>query len=238
MKSLDAGLNSKNEKYSVFYTLSDIRRYPRFIDKSLESIEKFVEPKNIIIVYTPPLNTEHIEKLKSRGYQVHIKPKPEVDWRFAAKNYLCDVETENLFFIDCDTIIYKDIIQLLSENNYLFAARVGRTSSVGNEVWENTFEKFNLKPLPMFNSGFMIFRKNLHNQIKKDWMKYLKMYLSCELEMPHKDRTMINQHALTLAISQHVPEPRIWYLGEEHHSYTENKDTYVYHKLGMTHNIK
>lgn len=229
---LDDGQNSKSYNYSVFYTLSDIREYPKFLDNSLKSLERFVEPDNIIVVYTPPINEKHIEKLRLKGYRVHIKPKPEVDWRFAAKNYLCDVETENLIFLDCDTSIHKNIKELLTKTNYSFAARIGKTHSFGNKIWIDTFEKFGLKQLPMFNSGFMIFRKNLHNQIKDDWMKYLKMYLSNELELPHKDRTMINQHALTLAVSQYVPESDIWYLDEKHHSYRLNVETYVTHTPG------
>ena len=228
-----AANKSQNLDYSVFYTLSDIRGYHKFLDNSLKSVERFVEPGNIIVVYTPPINEKHIESLRVRGYQIYVKPTPVGGWRFAAKNYLCDVETENLIFIDCDTVVYKDIRELLTrDKDYSFAARIGKTSSVGDKVWEGTFKKFGLRQLPMFNSGFMIFRDGLHNCIKDEWIEYLKMYLSNELELPHKDRTMINQHALTLAISRYVPESNIWYLGKEHHSYGETRDTYVFHTPG------
>lgn len=222
----------KLKDYSVFYTLSDVRGFPHLLDKSVKSIRRFIAPDSIIIVYTPPVNQKHIEKLRRRGYQVCVKPNPEVDWRFAAKNYLCEVETKDLIFLDCDTIIYKDIKELLTENNYSFAARIGKTSSLGNQIWENTFKKLGLRQLPMFNSGFLIFKNGLHHRIKDDWMKYLKMYLSGKLVLPHKDRSMINQHALTLAISQHVPETNIWYLDEAHHNYGTSADTYVFHRPG------
>ena len=225
--------------YRVFYTLSDIWDFPSLLDDSLASIRRFIKPKDIIVFYTPPINKEHFDKLKKQGYQVYIKPKPKVGIRYAAKNYLCDIETEDLFFLDCDTIINKNILDLLEEKEYLFAARPAARPETAyyhknfkREIWNQTFEQLGLETLPMFNSGFLIFRKNLHNRIKEDWMKYLKMYLSGDLGFPAGKRCT-NQYALTLAISKNVKKHDIWILGPECHAFEwdrDGRDAHVYHR--------
>ena len=225
--------------HTFFYTLSDIYEMPQLLDDSLESIDKYVQKNEIHILYTPPLNTSHINKLRQQGYTVQIK-NVNPPWRFACKNLLCDHETENLTFLDCDLLFYKDITELwtqMTENDYLFAGRpdTAYTHPVfQHNLWEETCKQLNVRVPPEINTGFMMFRKDTHRKIKNDWNRYLDMYVSRELSSPIGRRT-INQLALSLAVSKNVAPEKIWLLDDRHHIFEwsekgKGRNTYVFHR--------
>jgi len=222
-----------------FYTLSDAHGLPPLLDDSLKSIDKYVNKEDIYILYTPPLSNAHIKTLRSQDYTVQIKHVTP-PWRFSCKNLLCDHETENLVFLDCDLLFYKDITELwkqMEKEDYLFAGRPDTAYThhlFQHNLWEETCKQLNVRVLPEINTGFMMFREDTHKKIKRDWNNYLEAYLSRKLSSPIGRRT-INQLALTLAISKNVPLERIWLLDDRHHIFEwsekgKGRDTYVFHR--------
>lgn len=222
--------------YTVIYTLSSVRDLIRDILLSLESLTKFIPKEKISIIFTEPIDYNDYDKLneynimftdnitdefffqKSRGYI-----------RGGEKIQLCYANTENVIFLDCDTIIKKDISELLN-GEYDFYARPEYSAMRDFEmdIWKNMLESFGcINTIPMFNTGFMIFKNYIHKKIYDDWLKYFNM----DLPQCHPRSYQKEQYALSIAIG--VGNYSIKYMDKNEHAFRwdfeENEDTYVLH---------
>lgn len=225
----------------IVYTTSDVRDLVPLTLKSLKSLSKFTDKKNIIVFYTPPRSNRNLVKLQQLAVVKQasniIKPfrvHQHQIGRYGEKIHICDVDCLNVIFLDCDTVIKKDLTPLL-DGEFDFAARSEifdfATRSKLQEYqssWETMFKQFNKKPIPMPNSGFMIFKNYCHKKIGEEWRKLM------ESDSTFGDRYIAREQC-TLALC--ISEKRIRWLTAHQHAFRwrgETKvDTYVLHGRGI-----
>jgi len=202
------------EDFKLVYCLKDDRSFRYQLMNSIKSVSKFVDKENIITIINPSSNSRAIESLSDHTtiYQ-GSKFYNDLDLpSFKYKMELCDIDTKNLIFLDCDTIVLRDITELLDDDYDFFAieepcrAYNGLVKPSWNqETWESNLSKFNLplNSIP-YNDGFMMFKNGVHKKIKEDFLKYYSMYHNKEIISPNTTDDMHhNEFALSLAVSKY-----------------------------------
>ena len=226
-------INQEND-FKIVYSLSNVRDLIRDCLRSLKTLNRFIDKNNIIIFYTPPRNYKTYNKLKKRAEVKEVDNISEPFWftnnrgylRAGEKIHLCNVNNENIIFLDCDTIVKRNPLELLNYD-FDFMGRIEKRAMAKFDLkkWNNMFKKFNKKPIPMFNTGFMIFKNYTHRKIKNDWIKYSFM----DLPKIHPLTYQKEQYALSLALSVF----KIKYMSNREHAfrwYDEEKiNTYILH---------
>jgi len=215
------------------YTLSDSGKLVSQAIKSIKSLRKFVDRENIIVFYTPPRSKRNLRKLSKLAVVKEVEniSKPFVFdksrgyGRYGEKIHVCSVDCPNVIFLDTDTIVTKNPIGLL-EGDYAFSARPGDANrDFDQNVWRNMFRKIGKEPIPMPNTGFMIFKHHCHKKIREDWLTAV----NNPLPNPHPVNNLKEQYALALAVSG---EKIKWMTAREHAFGWEGEgkiDTYVFH---------
>ena len=145
----------------VAYTVSSGPELIRNIKISLASIEKFFEPKDIIIFYTPPRTLE--DEVFLSKYDLRERPKMELGGTYdpqMTRSYFEEIEDDILFFLDTDTEMFRDPRDLL-EGDFDMRCEA-RTDVEGYEAHVGT--------------QFFIFKNGTHRKIAKLWRdKYLEV---------------------------------------------------------------
>lgn len=115
---------------------------------------------------------------------------------YADKLWITESEKENVVFLDCDTLIMRDIWSVL-EGDFEFKARPG---SAEKKNWERLFKENNEPYLDwMPNAGFLVFKNNKHREISEKWRDY---YLDLDDDSYTKgSKHHREQYALSLAVS-------------------------------------
>ena len=214
------------------YTLSDPQ--VQLALNSIKSLRRFVNRDDIVVFCTPPIREKNIHALSRNAVVVESENLTEPFFmakgkcgRYGEKIHLCDVDSSRVVFLDCDTVVKKDPRELL-DGDFDFSARIGSGYYEFNQyVWMKMFEKIGKDPIPMPNTGFMIFKNNVHKEIRDEWLKYIN---SPFLPNPHPSGFPKEQYALALAISG----KRIRWMSKKEHAFGWKKeelniDTYVLH---------
>ena len=192
------------DEYAVVYTLSDHGDMVRNCLKSLRSLSRFVDREDIIIFYTPPRTRHNLKMLLNYATVVEAnnitEPFVFQDYRgpgrYGEKVHLCEVDRENVIFLDCDTEVKKDPTIIL-EWECDFAGRAVPMVDFDLGVWFRMFRDRGKEPVSMFNAGFMVFRNGTHKRIIDEWLSYLDEDLpQAHAYFYHKD-----QYSLALALS-------------------------------------
>ena len=223
--------------YSIVYTMSDRRDMPREALKSLKSLSSFVEKQKIFVFYTPPRSKKTGKKLEN--YATIIKAEntttPFIFDRvmglgnYGEKIHLCEMDTSSVIFLDCDTVIKKDVTELL-HGSFDFSGRMGRNKEINWNLWKSYCTKHNKPMRGIFNTGFMIFKNYLHQKIKAEWKKFI------EENIPkiHPYTYTKEEYALSLVL----PHKNIKFMTEKEHFFAwQDKteiDTYVIHGYPRT----
>jgi hypothetical protein len=143
----------------IAYTVSSGELLIRNIKISLASVEKFFQPKEIIIFYTPPYKPE--DKVFLSKYELRERPKMELGGGYdpqMTRSYFEEIEDDILFFLDTDTEMFRDPRDLL-EGDWDIRCEA-RTDVEGYEAHIGT--------------QFFIFKNGTHRKIAKLWrQKYL-----------------------------------------------------------------
>ena len=225
---------SENE-FRVVYTVSDKGSMVKETLNSIRTVRRFVEKENVIVFYTPPRSEVNLNKLSDLAVVVKkdniTKPfyfERNRFGRYGEKIHLCDVDCPTVIFLDGDTIVKKDIRELLRDE-YDFSARVGTAYHDFNQyIWMNMFKRIKKEPIPMPNTGFMIFKDYTHKEIRDEWLRYIN---NPHLPNPHPECYLKEQYALALAISG----KKIKWMSEKEHLFgwtserDETIDSYVIH---------
>jgi len=218
--------------FVVAYTLSDKGNMVNDILVSLKSLSRFVDRRNIVVFYTPPMTRDTMGQLFEYAKVITCdnisKPFVFQERRgpsgYGEKLHICDLESENVFFLDCDTVIKKDLGKLL-EGDYDFAARAVSMLDFNLKTWYYLFQKYEKDPVSMYNTGFLIFKNWTHNKIKEDWT----YYMNEDLPQAHPTSYHKDQYSLALALSG----LNIKQLTKREHAFRwrneENIDSYVLH---------
>ncbi|QGA81065.1 hypothetical protein [Candidatus Nanohalobium constans] len=190
------------------YTLSSRKNMVQQCLRSIATLKQHVEPEKIKIFYTPPYDKEDEEALKDTGAEI-IKKENQTEAfnvsrslpesHYGEKINLCSLESENVVFLDCDTVIGNDIWEVI-EGDFEFKARPG---SADLENWEDLFEEHGEEYMDwMPNAGFLIFKNGLHQEIQDKWVRYVNSDLESQGKVNHHE-----QYALALAVSGHHTQP-------------------------------
>jgi hypothetical protein len=122
------------------------------------------------------------------------------------KAYCCDVDSERLLFLDADTLVLGPLERLWSGWSHDFRARpanAGFGPRWAHEVWTETFRGLGTLPIPMFNSGVLLFQNGAHQRVAELWRLRMQDYLDARLQQPLAiDHHLSEQCALALAVSE------------------------------------
>lgn len=217
------------EETTFVYTLSSKRNMIQQFLRSITTLKNHVKPSKIKVYYTPPHNKEDLEKLEETNAEIIKKDNQTKAFNvsrslpkshYGEKINLCNIQTKNVVFLDCDTILGKNIWEVL-EGEFDFKARPGKRI----ENWEELFDEHGEEYMDwMPNAGFLIFKNHTHQEIKEDWKKYLGKDLTTSEKVNHHE-----QYALALAVSGHHTQP----MTHKEHVYEwqneKTPDAHLYH---------
>lgn len=164
------------ENTTFFYTLSSKENMLTEVVHSVKTLLHYAEPENVVVAFTPPYEEKHVEEMKSLGVTVWEKEHKVEQFRnneyedlrsYGDKLWITEIETENAVLLDCDTLVLGNIWEVL-EGDFEFKAREGLKNF--EEDWDETCEKFEEPYIDwMPNAGFLVFKNNLHKEIKEKW---------------------------------------------------------------------
>lgn len=225
----------EKEKTVFAYTLSSRKGMVQQCLRSIATLKQHVESDQIKIFYTPPYDEKDEQALEATGAEI-IKKENQTEAfnvsrslpesHYGEKINLCNIDSENVVFLDCDTIVGNDIWEVL-EGDFEFKARpevyfTKEEDEDWYELFEERDEEFHSW---MPNAGFLIFKNGFHKEIKDKWMKYTKEDLDFQIGKVQHDE----QYALALAVSGEDIEE----MDEKDHVFEyrgeKTADAYVYH---------
>ncbi|OGS41411.1 MAG: hypothetical protein A3K77_06690 [Euryarchaeota archaeon RBG_13_31_8] len=220
--------------FMVVYSACDKGNMIEELVSSLRSMGRFVKRDNIVVFYTPPsseynykiLNNYALIKKVNNVTPKFIYYETRPPARFGEIiGHLDEISSPNVFILDCDTIIKKNINELL-DGDFDVAYRVATGwEKIDKQKWEGLFKEHHKTPISVPNKGFMAFKNNTHKKIMKEYMDYMNMDLP--ILSPYEYQK--DQYALALAISGF--KIKIW--DKNIHAYKwlneDNVDTYVLH---------
>jgi len=182
----------------VVYSISNNPFQLILLNNSLKTIRRFVDKKDIVISLTPPFG--RLERVYRRftvmKHQNHLFP----EYIYGDKIYGCDVDDDIVIFMDNDTEIKKDITELIDFKEDIFIRRDDASDDYIGNHFRNIKKKLGIdKDIPMWNTGFIIFRNKTHQKIKSKWIEYLSNYLSGIWKVDNKNSWIVEQLAFSLA---------------------------------------
>jgi hypothetical protein len=225
---------NNSQDYTVAYCVCDKGKMVEELITSLKSIEQFIDRKNLVIFYTPPRSKKNIDIFSKYAIVKEVENitppfkylKNRPPSRFGEIiGHFEKVLSPNLFILDCDTIIKKDITELLV-GDYDVAFRPDTMwEYVDKKKWEKIFNKYEKKSIPIPNKGFMIFKNNIHKKIQNESMNFMK------LDIPEifPNSYQKDQYALALALSGYKIKLFDKYVHAFHWHSEYNLDTYILH---------
>lgn len=235
---MTAKSSKKNTKY--VYTCSSRSNMVELLEKSICSLKKYVDSQDVVVYFTPPINRKDIETLENLGVDVrersHFDESRQITGfdlpgHYSDKAYLTEIQSENIVFLDCDTLVIQDIREVV-KGDFKFRAR-----TVGNisPAWGKFLHEYNTEYVfPEVNAGFLIFKKGFHRKIAEDYRHFLSQDLS---EGWSNKSYNHDQFALSLSVANRIStgsddfeemsslEHRFAWNEEE-----LNKSVYVFHR--------
>lgn len=180
-----------------------------------QTLNRFYDKEDIIILATPPELTPRQHKTLSRSATVIEVPNQVPKFSFvkghtprrlgevtAAWKY---VDAENVFITDTDIVVYKNP-DILLQGNFDVAGRVAdgylNKKLMSTFQWKRMMKKYGIiSNVPMLNKGFILFKNNTFKRTCKYW--YDLMFT----EIPNPTRfnkcNFKDQYALAIAIGVH-----------------------------------
>jgi hypothetical protein len=222
------------EDTAFVYTLSSRNKMVQQCLRSIATLKHYVDEEKIKIFFTPPYNEKDEQILKGTGAELLKKDNQTEAFNvsrslperhYGEKVNLCSLEEENVVFLDCDTVIGKDIWEVM-EGDFDFKARPSRIFAQENNEWEQLFDENDEAYMDwMPNAGFMIFKNSFHREIEGKWRRYITEDLNFSLgKVNHNE-----QYALALAVS----DGDVKMMEEKEHVFEWKDETvadaYVYH---------
>lgn len=207
---------------------------------SIKTLTTHVPPEDIVVFVTPPRDPEDVAAIASLG--VDLREVPELTETFsihpfddpgayAEKVRCCDVESETVVFLDCDTLILGDITEVL-DGEFDLKVRPNPKQPPTSQ-WQQLADRLN-HPIHdwMPNTGFIVFKNGTHREIRDDWHRFIK----ADVEREFNGITLVDQRSLALAIAGYDVTAMT---PQEHHiEWNERIDpTAVVHHLHTHHGI-
>lgn len=193
----------------VVYSVSNKSHLIEETLKSIETLSRFVDEKDIIVFYTPPRSEETIKKLldvaevmlvKNISKPYAIKKNPV---RCGEKCHIGDLPYREVIFLDSDTTVNRNILELVDKGDYDFSARIcWGYHLIDTKIWESMFIKRGKNPIPMVQGGFLIFKNFCHRDIASEWLGYINDPNFPEVNPCVSGQFLMkDQYALSLSVS-------------------------------------
>lgn len=224
---------SPKENTVFAYTLSSRKGMVQQCLRSIATLKQHVDAEKIKIFYTPPYNKEDEEALRNTGAEI-VKKENQTEAfnvsrslpesHYGEKINLCNIDAENVVFLDCDTVVGNNIWEVV-EGDFEFKARPAHRFN-DREEWKQMFDRRDRPYLDwMPNAGFLVFKKKAHKKIQDDWADLVSQDLEFQMgKVNHHE-----QYALALAVS----DLKIHEMERKDHvfEWDDEKvaDAYVYH---------
>lgn len=212
------------------YTLSSVGTMFQRAFFSIQTLSQYVNSSDIVVFFTPPRDDEQVQWLEGLGIDVRLVENStnafkafSTERNYGEKTWVSTLEDDIAVFLDCDTLVFNDIDQVI-QGNFQFKARPG-TSKVRQPEWKELFKRFDEEYMDwMPNAGFLIFKEGLHREVGDKWRKYVQCDLEYQHNVNHKE-----QYALALAVGhantvQMTPKEHVMLWDREYPS-----DGIVYH---------
>lgn len=194
------------------YSLSS---YPTIVAHGLRSIRSLlstnnVEPSDIHVYFTPPVDASDITLFERLGVTVHERDTAfpggfrtrlgSSKGGYAEKWWLTERDADTVVFLDCDTVIVDDLMDVVDGSFELKARPIDASD---RDRFRSLFISAGQKPQDWYpNTGFLIFKNGLHKRIREDWKKFI------QSELPYYSEGFTKeQYALALATSDCAFEP-------------------------------
>lgn len=140
------------------------------------------------------------------------------------KTYISEVNSSQVVYLDCDTVVLENINTIWNKKNAKFVARKDSAYESGEyfsvEKWECLASKSGASKGPYFNSGFFGFRGGRHKKVGGLWERL------CREEYEKGRRSafakfqgarMIEQMSLSLSVLREIEDVRV--MEEKEHVY-------------------
>jgi hypothetical protein len=221
--------------YTVVYCVSDKGNMIPLLEKSLKSLSQFIDKERIQVCFTPPHKDSYpnLEALANLVYRENttepFKVNENAQGRYAEKFQFTKVETPKCIYLDHDTIINRDISELLADP-YDVAFRAAGTFHRYYDLtkWYHYFILKGKTPIPMPNSGLILFQNYNHQKIEPALYKAL---IDPDMVEGYSGWQNRDQIALALACS----ELKIKWLTADEHCYRWRNEVPLRHKPYVTH---
>lgn len=187
------------------YTLSSRRHMVFDAIRSIKTLRQYTDPENIIVFYTPPREENHQELLENLDVDVRLRPHKADEFRavsqerprhYGDKLYVCEVEADEVMFLDCDTIITADVNDVF-RGNFEFAARPDNATRDGK--WREFVDKLNRNALPwMPNAGLLVFKNGSQQRVERVWRKYINRTFDVDIGVKNYQ----DQYSLAIAVGK------------------------------------
>ncbi|NLI09034.1 MAG: hypothetical protein GX457_18385 [Thermotogaceae bacterium] len=232
----------KNKIFNVVYVINEKFQYQKMAVLSALTLRIWNKEVEIIFVvcgswHFPILPELHPYKVIHKSPIIGLFPLDKV-----LLTELEDLTT--LLYLDADTVILKDIHNLLHFTKKDLSARLAwvyQQQEIWNSRYDSAWRKVisitGLNYIPILNSGVMLFQNGSHLKIRDPWNTYMKRFLQCELPQVYGSFRHYEQLGLALAISEQklsveimpedlhgfgwVPEPPksvVYHLASKHYS--------------------
>jgi hypothetical protein len=187
------------------YTLSSQGDLLTHTIHSIRTLENHVPTKDIIVFFTPPRENKDIQKLGALGVDVREVPGITDEFKihpldepggYGEKMWCCEVDSDTVVFLDCDTLILEDITNVIAGD---FDVKYRPAPNhPPQDSWEQFFKDYGKNSsVPLPNSGFLVFKNRTHKEIRNDWHQYFEMGLGTEFE----GANMLDQFSLALSVA-------------------------------------
>lgn len=231
-----------NRVLNVVYVINEEILYQKMAVLSALTMRIWNKEAEIIFVVCGPWHFPILPEL--HPYRV-IHKTPIIGLFPLDKVLLTELDDlTTVLYLDADTIILKDIRNILNFTEKDLSARLAWVFQ-RQEIWNSRYDSAWRKAIsitgqnytPILNSGVMLFQNRSHVKIREAWNIYMKRFLQGELPQVYGSFRHYEQLGLALAISEKklsvelmpeslhgfgwVPEPPksvVYHLASKHYS--------------------
>jgi len=183
-----------------------------FIDllHSLHSARNYFDKEDITVFFTPPFNDNYEQQINKHATVIKIDhysiphptydpndPTPPFYWD---KYYFCDVNCENLIFLDNDTELQCDIREYFDKYDFdiMVLGDDGRGNLEFINTWRKTWTRLNAPIKPVLMTTVILFKHGTHKKIKRELHDIADKYMNGNFTFPAEDR-LFDEYVFSLA---------------------------------------
>lgn len=226
-------LKQSQDNIAVYYAINDNPLYLYFTRRSIESLKKF-NPEIPVYLYFYG-DYSNINFILFENMKVNVIKKDGLDKKYTTSlKWLCledlkELKEERLLFADADTLFFDDLNKLLNkcqDGDFYARKEVGteednKITTIGNSHFLNNFsykafnilaKAFKFKPVPVFNTGLMLFNHNIFKKIP-DYLDFYKQlhdnFLNKKLPYPSMTDHLIDEVLSSIILAKMEADCRV-----------------------------